>query len=166
MYFLPQCLFLRFCFSFLSLPPSRCQIDFKGETGTNGGWREGKATPIPKWLPFGNNEFFCSRFPEARRKEGGAFIFFSTPVSPPELGILSNQPPGTFSQLFSILSSTWLFLFCLQTWVSSFVLKKKKKKDLILPVFNQMFFPGCFFLSLWSTSWLRSLGPNQKYLYF
>ena len=64
---------------------------------------EGKATPRPKRLPFGNNEFFCSWFPEARRKEGGASIFFSTPVSRPELGILSNQPPGTFSTIFNFI---------------------------------------------------------------
>lgn len=153
MYFLPQCLFLRSCFSFLSLSPSRCQVDFKGETRTNGGWMEGKATPRPKRLPFGNNEFFCSWFPEARRKEGGASIFFSTPVSRPELGILSNQPPGTFSTIFNFILH--LTLSPLPSNMSKFICTLKRK-DLILPVFKQMFFPGYFFLSLWSASWLLS----------
>lgn len=58
--------------------------------------------------------------------------------------------PGNFSELFLTLFSIWLFLLCLQTWISSFVIFFKRLN--LTKVFKQMFSPWCF--SLWSISWL------------
>lgn len=138
--------------SCLSLPPGAKLILREKQGLMEDGWR-GKPRPDLSDCPLGT----MSSFVHGSLKPGGkrevlSFSFLHQSLSQ-SLGSYQTNPQE-LSQLFSILSSTWLFLLCLQTWVSSFVLKKKK--DLILAVFKQMFFPGYFFLSLWSTSWLLS----------
>ena len=153
--------------SCLSLPAG-AKLIVREKQGLMQDGGRGKPRPYLSDCPLGT----MSSFVHGSLKPGGkrevlSFSFLK-PVSRPELGILSNQPPGTFSQLFSVLSSTWLFLLCRQ---SKFICTyKKKKKDLILPVFKQMFFPGFFFLSFFVIHFLTfevlcSLGPNQRYLY-
>lgn len=133
MYFLPQCLFLRSCFSFLvSLSPPGAKLILREKQGLmEDGWR-GKPTRPDQATALWEQWVLLFMVPWSQEERGRCFHFlFYTSLSARALGILSNQPQE-LSQLFSILSSTWLFLLCLQTWVSSFVLKKKKKKRLNL----------------------------------
>ena len=138
--------------SCLSLPPGAKLILREKQGLMEDGWR-GKPRPDLSDCPLGT----MSSFVHGSLKPGGKRevlpFFFSTPVSRPELGILSNQPPGTFSTIFNFILH--LTLSPLPSNMSKFICTLKRK-DLILPVFKQMFFPGYFFLSLWSASWLLS----------
>ena len=116
--------------SCLSLPAG-AKLIVREKQGLMQDGGRGKPRPYLSDCPLGT----MSSFVHGSLKPGGkrevlSFSFLK-PVSRPELGILSNQPPGTFSQLFSVLSSTWLFLLCRQ---SKFICtyKKKKKKRLNL----------------------------------